>query len=41
MASIVEGLADGRLLGLPLEERPAGLVRHPEHVLGDVLVAIL
>ncbi len=31
----------GGLLGVRLEERPARLLRHPEHVLGAVLVRVL
>ena len=38
---VVDQLADRRLLGVRLEVRPAGLLRHPEDVLGRVLVAVL
>ena len=37
---VVDDLADGRLLGLALQVRPAGLLRHPEDVLGAVFVGI-
>ena len=39
MASSTQ-LADGRLLGLALEMRPAGFLRHPEDVFGAVFVGI-
>ena len=38
---LVDELADGRLLCLGLEMCPAGLGRHPEDVLGAVLVRVL
>ena len=38
---LIDGQADGRLLGLRPQMRPAGLGRHPEDVLGDVLVSVL
>ena len=38
---LVDQLADGRLLGVGLEMRPARLLRHPEHVLGQILVRVL
>ena len=37
----VDELADGGLARLGLQMSPAGLRRHPEDVLGDVLVAVL
>jgi hypothetical protein len=37
----VDHLADGRLLRLGLERRPAGILGYPEDVLGEVLVAVL
>ena len=37
----VHGLSDGRLSRPGLQVCPAGLRRHPEDVLGDVLVAVL
>ena len=37
----VDKLANGRLARLGLQIGPAGFLRHPEDVLGDVLVAIL
>ena len=37
---IIHHLADGRLLGLALEMRPPGLLRHPEDVLGPVFVGV-
>ena len=37
----IDGLADGRLPRPGLQVRPAGCLRHPEDVFGDVLVAIL
>ena len=37
---VVDQLADGRLLGVGLEVRPARLLRHPEHVLGEVFVRV-
>ena len=38
---VVDGGADGGLVGLGLQDRPAGVGRHPEDVLGDVLVPVL
>ena len=38
---LVDQLADGRLLGVGLQMRPARLLRHPEHVLGEVFVRVL
>ena len=38
---VVHELADGGLLGLRLEVRPARLGRHPEDALGAVLVRVL
>ena len=38
---VVDQLADGRLLGVGLQMRPARLLRHPEHVLGQILVRVL
>ena len=37
---VVDELADLRLLGVGLQVAPARLARHPEDVLGQVLVAI-
>ena len=37
---LIDQLADGRLLGLVLEMRPAGLLRHPEDVFGPVFVGV-
>ena len=37
---VVDQLADGRLLGVGLQMRPARLLRHPEHVLGEILVRV-
>ena len=37
---LIDELADCRLLGLALEMRPPGLLRHPEDVLGPVFVGI-
>ena len=36
---LVDQLADGGLLGVRLKVRPAGLLRHPEDVLGEIFVA--
>jgi len=38
---IVERLADGGLLGICAQVRPARFLRHPEDVCRDVFVAIL
>lgn len=38
---VVDELADGGELGTPLEERPAGLLRNPEDIGGEVLVLVL
>ena len=38
---VVDDLADGGLLGVGLEVRPAGLLGHPEDVHGPVLVGVL
>ena len=38
---VVDDRADGGLVGPGLQDRPAGVGRHPEDVLGDVLVAVL
>src|SRR5207245_6516497 len=39
---LVDQLADARLLGVGLKVRPARLLRHPEHVLGQIqLVGVL
>ena len=38
---LVDQLADARLLGVGLKVRPARLLRHPEHVLGQILVRVL
>ena len=38
---VVDELADLGLLGIRLQVRPARLARHPEDVLGEVLVAVL
>jgi len=38
---LVHQAADGRLARVVLEGVPAGLARHPEYALGDVLVAVL
>src|SRR6266481_3519798 len=39
---LVDQLADARLLGVSLKVRPARLLRHPEHVLGQIqLVGVL
>ena len=35
---LVDQLADARLLGVGLKVRPARLLRHPEHVLGQILL---
>ena len=35
---LVDQLADARLLGVGLKVRPTRLLRHPEHVLGQILV---
>lgn len=35
---LVDQLADARLLGVGLKVRPARLLRHPEHVLGLILL---
>ena len=35
---LVDQLADARLLGVGLKVRPARLLRHPEHVLGQMLL---
>ena len=37
---VVDQLADGRLLGVGLQMRPARLLGHPEDVLGQVLVRV-
>ena len=37
---VVDQLADGRLLGVGLQMRPARLLGHPEHVLGEILVRV-
>ena len=37
---IVDQLADGGLLGVGLQVRPAGVWRHPEDILGGVFVAV-
>jgi hypothetical protein len=37
---IVDQLADGRLLGVVLQMRPACFLGHPEHVLGQILVGV-
>ena len=37
---VIHGSADGRLMRLGLELGPSGLGRHPEDVLGDVLVRV-
>jgi hypothetical protein len=39
---LVDQLADARLLGVGLKVRPARLLRHPEHILGQIpLVGVL
>ena len=38
---VVDQLADGRLLGVRLQMRPARFLGHPEHVLGEVFVRVL
>ena len=38
---LIDGQADSRLPRLRPQMRPTGLGRHPEHVLGDVLVPVL
>ena len=38
---VVDQFADGRLLGVGLEVRPAGILRNPEDVLGRVFVLVL
>jgi len=35
---LVDQLADAGLLGVGLKVRPAHLLRHPEHVLGQILL---
>src|SRR5260370_20120058 len=35
---LVDQLADARLLGVGLKVRPARLLRHPEHVPGQILL---
>ena len=37
---VVDQLADGRLLGVGLQMRPARLLGHPEHVLGQIFVRV-
>ena len=37
---VVDQLADGRLLGVVLQMRPARFLGHPEHVLGQILVRV-
>ena len=40
MHSVVEERANGGLLGAGLKVAPAGLLRHPEDIVGGILVAI-
>src|SRR5829696_5333977 len=37
----INQLADGRLLSVVLKMRPTRFLRHPEHVLGEILIRVL